>query len=119
MLVDFARSEGKLDDPSIRQDLMRLHTLNQIGSFNGQRTKAMREAGLDIPGMANISKLLMSDTVRLTRDLGMQILGASGTLQRLHRRAAHVTERRDGQSDARDGHRHCAVRPGAADLRRY
>jgi len=80
MLVDFARSEGKLDDPSIRQDLMRLHTLNQIGSFNGQRTKAMREAGLDIPGMANISKLLMSDTVRLTRDLGMQILGASGTL---------------------------------------
>ena len=39
MLVDFARAEGKVDDPSIRQDLMRLHTLNQIGSFNGQRAQ--------------------------------------------------------------------------------
>ena len=80
MLVEVARSEGKLGDPSIRQDLMRLHTLNQIGTFNGQRLKAMRAAGHDISGMANISKLLMSDTVRLTRDLGLRILGASGTL---------------------------------------
>jgi alkylation response protein AidB-like acyl-CoA dehydrogenase len=80
MLFDFARSEGKLTDPMIRQDLVRLHTLNAIGGFNAQRLKAMRHAGRDIPGMANISKLLMSDTVRLTRDLGLRILGASGTL---------------------------------------
>ena len=80
MLVGFARAGGQLDDPTIRQDLMRLHTLNQIGAFNGQRHKAMRAAGRDIPGMANISKLLMSDTVRLTRDLGLRILGAAGTL---------------------------------------
>ena len=80
MLFDFAKSEGKIDDPSIRQDLVRLHTLNAIGGFNTQRLKAMRKAGHDIPGMANISKLMMSDTVRLTRDLGLRILGASGTL---------------------------------------
>jgi len=80
LLVELARSNGKLDDSSIRQDLVRLHTLNQIGSFNGQRAKAMRATGQDIAGMANISKLLMSDTVRLSRDLGLRILGASGTL---------------------------------------
>jgi alkylation response protein AidB-like acyl-CoA dehydrogenase len=94
MLVDFARSAGKLGDPSIRQDLMRLHTLNQIGSFNGQRVKASRKSGHDIPGMANISKLLMSDTVRLSRDLGLRILGASGTLH------AYTDEQRESLNAA-------------------
>jgi len=94
VLFDFAKSEGKIDDPSIRQDLMRLHTLNKIGGFNGQRLKAMRKAGHDIPGMANISKLLMSDTVRLTRDLGLRILGASGTLH------AYTDEQRDALTEA-------------------
>ncbi len=94
MLVDFARSEGKLDDPSIRQDLMRLHTLNALGGFNAQRLKALRRAGHDIPGMANISKLMMSDTVRLTRDLGLRILGASGTLH------AYTEEQRESLNAA-------------------
>ncbi|WP_083914955.1 acyl-CoA dehydrogenase family protein, partial [Ilumatobacter nonamiensis] len=94
MYVDLARANGKLDDPSIRQDLVRLHTLNQIGSFNGQRAKAMRAAGQDIPGMANISKLLMSDTVRLSRDLGLRILGASGTLH------AYTDEQRESLNAA-------------------
>lgn len=80
LLINFAKSEGKIDDPHIRQDLMRLHTLNVIGGLNGQRLKGMRRAGKDIPGMANISKLLMSDVVRLSRDLGLGILGAAGTL---------------------------------------
>jgi alkylation response protein AidB-like acyl-CoA dehydrogenase len=107
MLVEFARSVGKLDDPSIRQDLMRLHTLNQIGSFNGQRVKAMRTAGHDIPGMANISKLLMSDTVRLTRDLGLRILGASGTLH------AYTDEQRESL-DAATGNPLLAMVTGTA-----
>jgi alkylation response protein AidB-like acyl-CoA dehydrogenase len=94
MLVDFAKSEGKVDDDSIRQDLMRLHTLNMIGSFNAQRLKATRAAGYDIPGMANISKLLMSDTVRLSRDLGLRILGASGTLH------AYTDEQRKSLNEA-------------------
>jgi alkylation response protein AidB-like acyl-CoA dehydrogenase len=80
VLFDFAKQEGKINDPHIRQDLMRLYTLNKIGGFNGQRLKALRKSGQDIPGMANISKLLMSDTVRLVRDLGLQIMGASGML---------------------------------------
>ena len=80
LLIDFAQSEGKIGDPTVRQDLMRLHTLNVIGGLNGQRLKGMRSAGKDIPGMANISKLMMSDVVRLSRDLGLGILGAAGML---------------------------------------
>ncbi len=80
MLVQFARSFDKLDDPTIRQDLMRLHTLNAIGGYNSDRVKAARSQGNDIPGMANIGKLQMSDVVRLSRDLGLRILGASGML---------------------------------------
>ncbi|MEZ5226542.1 MAG: hypothetical protein R2710_07690 [Acidimicrobiales bacterium] len=80
LLVQFARSFGKLDDPTIRQDLMRLHTLNAVAGYNTQRVKAARSKGQDIPGMANIGKLQMSDVVRLSRDLGLRILGASGML---------------------------------------
>ena len=42
--------------------------------------KAERLAGRDIPGMPNISKLSMSDMMRLQRDLGLQIVGPSGML---------------------------------------
>jgi alkylation response protein AidB-like acyl-CoA dehydrogenase len=38
------------------------------------------QAGKDIPGLPNISKLLMSNTVRLSRDVGLEISGAYGTL---------------------------------------
>ncbi len=80
MLTELARGLGKNTDPGVRQDLARLHTLDAIGRFNSQRMKATRAAGGDIPGMANISKLLMSDVVRLSRDLGLRLLGPSGML---------------------------------------
>ena len=48
--------------------------------MNALRLKGAKEAGGDIPGMANISKLLMSEMVRQTRDLSLQIVGAQGLL---------------------------------------
>ncbi len=80
MLTELARGLGKHADPTIRQDLARLHTLDAVGRLNGQRLKATKAGGADIPGMANISKLLMSDVVRLSRDLGLRLLGPYGTL---------------------------------------
>ncbi len=80
MLTELARGLGKDTDPTIRQDLARLHTLDAVARFNGQRLKAARAAGGDIKGMANISKLQMSDVVRLSRDLGLRLLGPYGTL---------------------------------------
>jgi alkylation response protein AidB-like acyl-CoA dehydrogenase len=80
MLIALAQSKGVNKDAGIRQDLARLHTLGELGRYNGLRVKAAKEQGKDIPGMPNISKLSMSQIVRLTRDLGLRISGPSGML---------------------------------------
>jgi alkylation response protein AidB-like acyl-CoA dehydrogenase len=80
MLISLAQSRGLNKEAGIRQDLARLHTLGEIGRFNGLRVKAVKEKGGDIPGMPNVSKLSMSQIVRLTRDLGLRILGPAGML---------------------------------------
>jgi alkylation response protein AidB-like acyl-CoA dehydrogenase len=80
LLVDLARGNGANQDPVVRQDLARLYTMGELGRFNSMRQKAARLAGKDIPGIANISKLAMSDMVRLSRDLGLRIVGAAGML---------------------------------------
>jgi alkylation response protein AidB-like acyl-CoA dehydrogenase len=80
ILIGMAKGNGTITDPVVRQGLMRLHTLGEIGRYNAERLKATRAGGGDIPGMANISKLGMSDIVRLQRDLGLEIVGAQGML---------------------------------------
>ena len=80
LLVDLAKGNGKINDPSVRQDLMRLHTLNELGRMNSLRAKAAKAIGQDVPGLPNISKLAMSDIMRKQRDLGLSILGPYGTL---------------------------------------
>ncbi len=80
MYAQFARSRGLLGDATIRQDLARMYTLNEVGKFNNLRAKAARAVGQDIPGLANIAKLSMSNIVRLNRDLGLRIMGPFGTL---------------------------------------
>ena len=80
LFTDLARERGKLGDPSIRQQLMRLHTLTEIARFTNLRAKAERARGGELPGVGNLGKLAMSDLVRTGRDLGLAILGPLGTL---------------------------------------
>jgi alkylation response protein AidB-like acyl-CoA dehydrogenase len=80
MLVGMAKHYGCLDDPIVRQGLAQLYTLGEIGRYSAERSKAARAAGKDIPGIGNISKLGMSNIMRLQRDLGLQIVGAAGML---------------------------------------
>ena len=80
LLIRMAQSNGANRDAGVRQDLVRLYTLGELGRFNGLRVKAVREKGGDIAGMPNIAKLSMSQIVRLTRDLGLRIAGPAGTL---------------------------------------
>jgi alkylation response protein AidB-like acyl-CoA dehydrogenase len=80
MLISLAKSKGANEDAGVRQDLARLYTLGELGRYNGLRVKAAKEQGRDIPGMPNVSKLSMSQIVRLTRDLGLRILGPGGML---------------------------------------
>jgi alkylation response protein AidB-like acyl-CoA dehydrogenase len=80
LLVELAKGNGKIQEPTIRQDLMRLHTLNELGRMNNLRAKAAKGIGQDVPGLPNISKLSMSEIVRQQRDVGLKILGPYGTL---------------------------------------
>jgi len=80
MLISLAKTRGVNTDAGIRQDLARLYTLGELGRFNGLRVKAVKERGGDIPGMPNVAKLSMSQIVRLSRDLGLRIVGPAGTL---------------------------------------
>ena len=76
LLIDLAKGNGKIKDPAIRQDLMRLHTLNELGRMQNLRIKG----GDKVPGAPNIAKLSMSNIVRLSRDVGLAILGPQGML---------------------------------------
>jgi alkylation response protein AidB-like acyl-CoA dehydrogenase len=79
-MAGLVRKAGKANDPTIRQKLMRLHSIGEVARFNNQRLRAGMAAGKDIPGLPNIAKLSMSHMVRLSRDLGLEIAGAHGTL---------------------------------------
>jgi alkylation response protein AidB-like acyl-CoA dehydrogenase len=81
LLIELAKGNGKISDATIRQELMQLHTLNEIARFMNLRMKAAKASGgADIPGAGNIAKLSMSRILRLSRDLGLRILGPLGTL---------------------------------------
>jgi alkylation response protein AidB-like acyl-CoA dehydrogenase len=97
MLLELAKGNGTSKDPSIRQDLMKLHTINELGRFNNLRSKAAKNAGLpnlDVTGLPNISKLSMSEIMRQQRDVGLRILGPAGTLH------AYKPEQQQALNDA-------------------
>jgi len=74
-LIDLARELGRNDDAVIRQKLARLYTLQEIGRMSALRQKSKR--GLT-GGEANIAKLMMSDLLRLQREVGNEIIGPYG-----------------------------------------
>ncbi len=80
MLVELAKGNGSSADPMIRQDLMRLHSFNEIARFTNLRLKAAKAAGKAPGPEANTAKLSMSRIVRLSREVGLRILGPQGTL---------------------------------------
>ncbi|MGD9996756.1 MAG: acyl-CoA dehydrogenase family protein [Ilumatobacteraceae bacterium] len=96
MFTELAKANGKIADPTIRQALMRLHTLSEIGRFTMLRLKAEKAAGRDIPGAGNIAKLSMSEIVRQSRDLGLAVTGAYGTLHGYDRASATALEHATG-----------------------
>ena len=76
-LIELAGELGRLDDPAVRQDLMRLRSLVSITDWHVQRMKA---GDATTGGEGNLAKLRNSDITRLARDLGCRILGAHATL---------------------------------------
>ncbi len=76
MLQKLVAELGAADDPLIRQDLMRLYSMDQISGWGVQRAKA----GQASPALPNLAKLMMSHMTRLSRDLGLRVIGPAGTV---------------------------------------
>ncbi len=68
-------------DANVRQDLVRLYTLEELARMGNVVHKALRDSGRQ-PHLAtpNLSKLAQSTIVRLTREVGLGIMGPAGTL---------------------------------------
>jgi alkylation response protein AidB-like acyl-CoA dehydrogenase len=79
-MIKLAQANGKNKDKSIRQELAKLHTINELGRMNQLRAKAAFAVGKQIPGLPNIGKLSMSEIVRMNREIGTRILGPYATL---------------------------------------
>ena len=72
-LIRSAAQRGTLSDCTIRDDLMRLHSMVEVTSWHLGRMKSGNAA---TGGEGNLAKLRNSDVLRLARDLGCRILGA-------------------------------------------
>jgi alkylation response protein AidB-like acyl-CoA dehydrogenase len=80
MFQDLARENGLNDDPVVRQRLAELYVLTEIGRFTAMRSRAAKASGKAPGPEANTAKLMMSKITRLSRDLGLELLGANGML---------------------------------------
>jgi len=76
-LIKLAQELGKNQDPNVRQKLARLYTVQQLGRYSALRAKSPNQRTGAEP---NIAKLMMSDLLRLQREVGNEIIGANGML---------------------------------------
>jgi alkylation response protein AidB-like acyl-CoA dehydrogenase len=112
-LVRIASEHDLLADPTLRQDIMRLHTFGEIGRYNGLRAKAAQLTGRsEIAGLGNIAKLSMSAMARLGRDVALRILGAEGTLHAYDPESAAVLDAATGRPFNREITEMALVSPG-------
>ncbi len=80
-LIGLAREHGCLDDPSIRQRLMRLHSMSEAARLTALRAKAAAAAGRAPGPESSLGYIAGVHLARATRDLGLAILGAGGMLE--------------------------------------
>ena len=94
LLIELAKGNGAIADATVRQDLMRLHSYNEIGRYTTMRQKALKAAGADLAGAGNIAKLSMSRIVRLVARGRAAHPRAARHVARLRRRRAPGARRR-------------------------
>ncbi len=80
LVTDLAKGNGTASDPMVRQDLARLHTYGEIARYTNLRMKAAKASGKAPGPEANTAKLAMSRIIRLTREVGLRVLGPQAML---------------------------------------
>lgn len=75
--VELARKLGTIQDPSLRDDLVKLYSMLQVNRLNMQRARVKSQR---TGGEPNIGKLWNGEHHRQFRDIGLRIIGADGML---------------------------------------
>ncbi len=78
-LAELARKLGVGGDPTIRQELARVHTLRQVNKWNAARAKAQLQQGTSSP-ILSLGKLAMSRILHDGAHLHRLIVGAEAML---------------------------------------
>jgi alkylation response protein AidB-like acyl-CoA dehydrogenase len=79
-LVKLARERGRGEDSAVRQQLARLHALNQLNRWNGMRGRAAVKSGGRPGPEASLGKLMASHISRQWRETAAAITGPNGLL---------------------------------------
>lgn len=74
-LIELATDTGRIADPVIREQLMKLRSLVQVNAWNSARAKAALEQGTSTP-IVSLGKLAMSRILHTAGSLQAEILGA-------------------------------------------
>ncbi len=79
-VLDLARRFGAVDDPVLRQELMRLYTSYEIGTYMGYRVRTAASKGVAPGPEVSVMKIAVSERLALQGNLVEAIMGAAGTL---------------------------------------
>lgn len=82
-IIDVARSNGRIDDPVIRQRLAAQWSRIQLMRIDGLRTLSATLSGKPDPGvqaLGALNKMIWSETHRDTMELALDILGMEGQI---------------------------------------
>jgi len=80
-VVDEARSNGKIDDANVRQDLAWAYTKIEIIRFQSERMDALASKGLEPGPEASIGKMLWSEYTRRFGEIAMNVAGIKSTIR--------------------------------------
>ena len=79
-LIRLSQERGRHSDPMIRQGLAQLWMLERISRYTSLRARSAVRAGRPPGPEVSTQKLGMSRTVRLSREMGLAVIGADGLL---------------------------------------
>jgi len=82
LLIERARAGGVIDDPVLRDDMMRLWAFEKAAAWTAERAKANQALGRPPGSEGSIGKLATSEVARRCNDLHSRIAGAAGMLNR-------------------------------------
>ena len=79
-MVALAREYGRDHDPVLRQRLAHIYAISEVSRFTALRVQASIQAGRSPGPESSVGYVKGVEMARLSRDLGLEILGPAGML---------------------------------------